>query len=135
MSQNHLSANAETAQQRFERLLGQSSLEGLGTILSHVAPDRAKLHAGVLEASTFEELLARLGYKLTLTKQIHVQDSYSRLGQPGGIKVVLPYHDIPTQSSFPTLVNSDATVTVTPRGAAFFTELLRELKNRLSAQS
>ena len=31
-------------------------------------------------ARAIEQLLARLGHKLVLTRQIHVQDSYTRLG-------------------------------------------------------
>ncbi len=73
--------------------------------------------------------------KLVLTRQIHVQDSYTRLGRDGGVKAVLPYHDIPTQSSLPTLVNFDSTLTTTPKAAAFFEALLGELRNQLNAQA
>ena len=45
---------------------------------------------------------------------------------------MLPYHDIPTQSSLPTLVNFDSTVTTTPKAISFFNALLAELKNHLS---
>jgi hypothetical protein len=45
----------------------------------------------------------------------------------------LPYYDIPTQSSLPTLVNLDATVTATPKSAAFFDALLLDLKKQLIA--
>jgi hypothetical protein len=65
-------------------------------------------------ANSFEELLSRLGYRIALTRQIHVQDAYTRVGSAGGLKAVLPYHDIPTQSSLPTLVHFDSTVTTTP---------------------
>jgi hypothetical protein len=88
----------------------------------------------VLAANTFEELLTRLGHRLNLTIQIHVQDAYSRLGREGGVKAVLPYYDIPTQSSFPTLVDFDCALTATPKGAAFFNARLGELKKQLSAQ-
>jgi len=54
-------------------------------------------------------------------------------GREGGIKAVLPYHDIPTQSSLPTVVNFDGTMTTTPKAAAFFEALLRELKKQLHA--
>jgi hypothetical protein len=131
MSTNTLPADAETGQQRFERVLSQAPFEGLKAILDRLSPDRAVLYAWVKGANAYEELVARLGYKLTLTKQIHVQDCYSRLGQAGGIKAVLPYHDIPTQSSLPTLVNFDSTVTTTPKAALFFNEVLRELKKQL----
>jgi len=121
----------ETEQQRFERILSREAFRGLKAVLDKVSPGPEGLWAGVRAANSYEELLAKLGYKVTLTRQIHVQDSYSRLGQPGGIRSVLPYYDVSTQSSFPTLVNSDATVTNTPKGAAFFNELLAELKRQL----
>ena len=71
---------------------------------------------------------------MVLTKQIHIQDCYSRLGTAGGIKDVLPYHDVPTQSSLPTLVNFDSTVTATPKSAGFFNVMLTALKTELKAQ-
>lgn len=132
MSHNSVVAGEETGQQRFERVLSQSPFEGLKAILERLSPDRAILYAWVKSANAYEELLAGLGYRLTLTKQIHVQDSYSRLGRDGGIRAVLPYYDIPTQSSLPTLVNFDSTVTTTPKSVAFFNALLGELKKRLS---
>jgi hypothetical protein len=135
MTKQPLPANAETAQQRFERLLSQAPFEGLKAICDRLSPGREALCTGVLGATSYEDLVARLGYKLTLTKQIHVQDCYSRMGLPGGIKAVLPYHDIPTQSSLPTVVNSDATLTTTTKAAAFFNGLLLELKKQLNARS
>jgi hypothetical protein len=134
MSQDPLSAEAEPGQQRFERILAQAPLKALKAIFSHVCSDWAMLQAGVLGTNSFEELLTRLGHRLNLTIQIHVQDAYSRLGREGGIKAVLPYYDIPTQSSFPTLVNFDCALTTTPKGAAFFNARLGELKKQLSAQ-
>jgi len=130
-----LSTEAETGGQRLERLLTRGTLDGLKAILNQLCADRASLHASVLTSNTFGELLARLGFKLVLTKQIHVQDAYSRMGQEGGIKVVLPYYDIPTQSSFPTLVNFDSTFTMTPKGEAFFGEQLNELRKGLTARA
>jgi hypothetical protein len=85
-------------------------------------------------ANSYEELITRLGYRMVLTKQIHIQDCYSRLGPAGGIKDVLPYHDVPTQSSLPTLVNFDSTVTATPKSAGFFNQMLTALKTQLKAQ-
>jgi hypothetical protein len=131
MTKDTLPAGAETGQQRFERLLSQGPFEGLKAILGRLSPNREALYAAVLGTNSYEALLAALGYKLTLTRQIHVQDCYSRLGQEGGIKAVLPYHDIPSQSSLPTLVNFDSTVTATVKAAAFFNALLSELKKQL----
>jgi hypothetical protein len=128
-----LTASAETGQQRFERILSQAPFAGLKAIFDRLSPDREILYAGVKNANGFEDVLARLGYKIVLTKQIHVQDCYSRLSPEGGIKAVLPYYDIPTHAALPTLVNFDATVTTTPQAATFFTGLLGELRKQLSA--
>ena len=130
---NSLQEATEPGQERFERVLSQSAFEGLKAILDRLAADRAVLYARVQAANAYEELLAGLGYRLTLTKQIHVQDAYSRLGRDGGIRAVLPYYDIPTQSSLPTLINFDATLTTTAKSVAFFNALLGELKRRLNA--
>ena len=131
MPTDPLKAEAGTAQQRFESVLARGPFEGLKAILDRLSPDREMLYTVVRGANTYVELLARLGYRLTLTPQIHVQDCYSRLGPQGGIKAVLPYYDIPTQGSLPTLVNLDATVTATPNSAAFFDALLLDLKKQL----
>ena len=122
----------ETRQQRFERLLGQEPFKGLKAILDSVARAREALCDAVTAANSYEELLGRLGYRVTVIKQIHVADGYSRTGPGGAVKAVLPYFDIPTQSALPTLVNSDFTVTATPKSAAFFNGLLAELKRQLA---
>jgi hypothetical protein len=123
----------ETKQQRFERLLDGEPFKGLKAILNSVCRDREALWDGVDGTHSYEELLARLGYRVTLTKQIHVADAHSRTGPEGGIRAVLPYFDIPTQSALPTLVNFDSTVTVTPKSAAFFNQMLAELKRQVAA--
>ena len=96
-----------------------------------VSSSREALCQEVNVTNSYEGLLARLGYKICLTQQIHVQDSYSRVGRAGGIKAVLPYYDIPTQGSLPTLVNFDSTVITTPKAAAFFNKMLAALKLQL----
>ena len=122
----------ENKQQRFERILNQEPFTGLKAILHSLRREPAAVCDGVQGTNSYEELLAKLGYRVTLIKQIHVADSYSRMGPAGGIKAVLPYFDVPTQSSLPTLVNFDSTVTVTPKSAAFFNGLLAELKRQLA---
>jgi hypothetical protein len=121
-------------QQRFEPILSQAPFAGLKAILECLSANRQAPYAALLGADSYEKLLARLGYKLILTRQIHVQDCYGRVGPEGGIKHVLPYYDVPTQSSLPTLVNFDATVTTTPKASAFFEALLRQLKEQLHGQ-
>jgi len=124
----------ESRQQRFENVLSQERFKGLKAILDSVAPGGEGLCQRVTGANSYEQLLLGLGYRVTLTKQIHVADCYSRVGPAGGIRAVFPYHDIPTQSSLPTLVNFDSTVTTTPKSAAFFNGLFAELKAQLRTQ-
>jgi hypothetical protein len=121
----------ETKQQRFERLLNREPFKGLKTILDSLSRDREAVWDGVNGTNSYEELLAKLGYGVTVTKQIHVADCYSRTGPAGGIRAVLPYFDIPTQSALPTLVNYDSTVTTTPKSTTFFNGMLAELKRQL----
>jgi hypothetical protein len=134
MTNQSVNAGVETRQQNFERVLSGESFKGLKAILDSLSPDREALCEGVTRTNSYADLLARLGYRITLIRQIHVQDSYTRVGSAGGIKAVLPYYDIPTQSSLPTLVNFDTTVTTTPKSASFFNAMLGALKTQLSAQ-
>ena len=131
MADSSANTVSETKQQRFERLLCREPFQGLKAIFDSLSRDRAALCDGVNGAISYEDLLARLGYRVTLIKQIHVADCYSRTGPEGGIRAVLPYFDIPTQSALPTVVNFDSTVTATPKSAAFFNGLLAELKRQL----
>ena len=135
MTNQPANSDLQTRQQRFESVLGQERFSGLKAILDSLSPDHEALCAGVDGTNSYEELLARLGYRLTLTKQIHVQDCYSRVGPAGGIRAVLPYHDVPTQSSLPTLVNFDSTVTTTAKAAGFFNGLLTQVRTKLRAQN
>ncbi len=115
--------------------MSREPFKGLKAILDVLSPDPEALLQGVNGTHSYAELLARLGYRVTLIHQIHVQDAYTRVGAAGGIKAVLPYHDIPTQSSLPTLVNFDSSVTTTPKAAAFFNQMLAALKTQLSVQN
>jgi hypothetical protein len=124
---------ADARQQQFERILSLEPFTGLKAILDSVSSDRPGLRDAVSGTKSYEELLAKLGYRINLVRQIHVQDAFSRLGRSGGIRKVLPYHDIPTQSSLPTLVNFDSTVTATPESARFFNNLLVALREQLVA--
>jgi len=125
----------ETRQQSFERILSGELFTGFKAILDNLSADRDARCEAVNGTKTYEELLARLGYRIILTNQIHVQDCYSRVGTAGGIKAVLPYYDTPTQRSFPTLVNFDSTVTTTAKSAGFFNEMLAALKTKLRIQN
>jgi hypothetical protein len=111
--------------------LASEPFKGLKAILDSLSSDRQALCEGVHMTHSYEELLEKLGYRIDLTKQIHVQDCYSRVGPNGGIKAVLPYYDIPTQSALHTLVNRDSTVTTTAKSQGFFNKMLADLKAQL----
>ena len=134
MTNQSANTGPETRQQSFERVLSSEPFKGLKAIFDIVSPDRQALFEGVNGTNSYEELLANLGYRLTLTYQIHVKDAFTRVGSAGSIKAVVPYYDIPTQSSLPTLVNIDSTITTTPKSASFFNGMLAALKSQLSAQ-
>jgi hypothetical protein len=133
MADSSANTVVETKEQRFERLLSSEPFKGLKAILDSLSHDRKALCDGVQATNSYEDLLARLGYRVTMTKQIHIADCYSRTGPGGAIRAVLPYFDIPTQSALPTVVNFDSTVTITPKSAAFFNGLLCEFKRQLAA--
>jgi hypothetical protein len=128
-------AGVGSGQQRLESVLAQPVFEGLKIIFDKLCVDPPVLYAAIKSAFTYEELLAKLGFKLAFTKQIHVNDCYSRMSPAGGIKAVIPYYDIPTQGSIPTLVNYDGTVATTPKAAVFFNAMLMELKKQLGSAS
>ena len=113
---------------QFEIVLSRERFKGLKAILDGLTSDCDGQREAFNSATCYEDLLKRLGYRLVLIKQIHVQDAFSRMGRSGGIRAVLPYYETSTQSSFPTLVNFDGTVSTTPKSAAFFDELLSQLK-------
>ncbi len=132
---NPLVNNAsDTGQKNFENLLSREPFTGLKALLDALSRDRAALCEAVRGANSLEELLAKLGYQIALIRQIHVQDAYSRLGPAGGIRAVLPYHDIPTKSSMPTLINFNSTVTATPQSADFFNKMLGAFKAQLQSK-
>jgi hypothetical protein len=135
MANSSVNAGTDMRRRNLERVLSREPFTGLKAILDRLSPRREALCEAVSGANSYEDLLAKLGYRITLTKQIHVQDAFSRLGPAGGIKAVLPYYDIPTQRSLPTLVNFDSTVTATPESAAFFNKMLAALRTQSDAEN
>ena len=133
MENPSLNIGNETRQQHVERILSLEPFTGLKAILECLRPYKQALGDAVNEANSYAELLGKLGYQIAVVRQIHVQDAFSRLGPAGGIKAVFPYYHIPTQSSFPTLVNFDYTITATPESVVFFNGLLSTLKAQLNA--
>ena len=90
MQNSSASTGHETKQQKFETIVSREVFTGLKAILDSLSPNRDALSAAVSGTNSYEELLGRLGYRLAFTKQIHVQDCYSRVGRDGGIRAVLP---------------------------------------------
>jgi hypothetical protein len=125
----------DAMRQNFERVLSREPFTGLKAILDSLSRDRGALCEAVSGANSYEELLAKLGYRITLTKQIHIQDAFTRVGPAGGIRAVLPYYDIPTQRSLPTLVNFDSTVTTTPESTGFFNKMLAAFRTQSSDEN
>jgi len=125
----------ETLRENFQRIVSMERFAGLKAVLDKLSSDPETIFRSVQAATSYEELLGGIGYRLKLTNQIHIQDCYSRLAPAGAIKAVLPYYDIPSQSSLPTLVNVDATVTTTYKSAGFFNELLAIFKAQLLGQN
>ena len=123
---------AQTEPQQLLEILARGQFDGLKAILLSLGSEPGVLNKAIQSTRSYRDLLQRVGYQLTLTNQIHIQDCYSRLGVAGGIKAVLPYYDIPTQGSLPTLVNFDATITTTPKSVAFFDKMLVALRSELT---
>lgn len=119
--------------QRFEHVLSLEPFTGLKAILLCLSSDRQTVCEAVDGTNSYDELLAKLGFSHRVIRQIHVQDAFSRVGAAGGVKSVLPYYDVPTQRSLPTLVNFDFTVTSTLESAGFFNDLLTALKAQWGA--
>jgi hypothetical protein len=125
------SSGSETEQQRFERVLSRDQFKPLKAILDQLRVDGAVMRGAMVTTNSYPELLSKLGYRVVLVKQIHEQDCYSRLGPAGGIRAVLPHHDMATYSTLVTLVNFDSTLTTTAKSADFFSDRLAELKTQL----
>jgi hypothetical protein len=124
-------AASDTKQQVLDRVLSQELFKPLKAILDNLRLNGVPVCDAVRAANSYPELLAALGYRMNITKQLHEQDCYTRLGPDGGIKAVLPYHDMTGYRTLVTLVNFDSTVTTTPDSATFFSALFLELKKQL----
>ncbi len=124
-------SGSETEQQRFERVLSRDQFKPLKAILDQLRVDGAVMRGAMATTNSYPELLSKLGYQVVLVKHIHEQDCYSRLGPAGGIRAVLPHHDMATYSTLVTLVNFDSTLTTTAKSVDFFSNRLAELKTQL----
>ena len=121
----------ETQPQHFDRILSRDEFKPLKAILNELRMDRTVMYGAIVTTNSYPNFLGKLGYRVILVPQIHEQDCYSRLGPAGGIRAVLPHHDVATYSTLVTLVNFDSTVTTTPKSVDFFSDLLAEFKTQL----
>lgn len=124
-------AGGETEQQHFDRILSRDQFKPLKAILNELRMDNSVMRGAIVTTNSYANFLGKLGYRVVLLKQIHEQDCYSRLGPVGGIRAVLPHHDMATYSTLVTLVNFDSTLTTTPKSVDFFDHQLAEFKTQL----
>ena len=125
----------ETETQRFERILARDEFKPLKALFNGLGREVLAMQGAITTTGSYRNFLDKLGYRLVLVKQIHEQDCYSRLGPAGGIRAVLPVHDIATYSTMVTLVNFDSTVSTTPNSVDFYDEQLAQFKVLLMNKS
>ncbi len=128
-------AASETEQQRFERILVRPQFKPLKAVFDNLGKDVPVMHAAIIGTYCYENFLGKLGYRIMVVSQIHENDCYARLGPKGGIRAVLPVHDLSTYSTIMTLVNFDSTVTTTANAVDFYNDQLREFKIQLMNKS
>jgi hypothetical protein len=126
---------SETEQQRFERILLREQFKPLKAVFDNLGMLIPVMQAAIVTTNSYLMFLAKLGYRVIMVKQIHEQDCYSRLGPSGGIRAVLPVHDMATYSTLVTLVNYDSTVTTTPKSVEYYDNQLTEFKIQLMNRS
>jgi hypothetical protein len=130
-----LSPVIESEQQRFERILSREQFKPLKAILDNLARAVMVMREAIITTNSYRNFLDKLVYRLVLVKQIHEQDCYLRIGRGGGIRAVLPVHDIATYSTMVTLVNFDSTVSTTPNAVDFYDDQLAQFKIQLMNKS
>ncbi len=125
----------ETETQRFERILLRAEFKTLKAVLDNLGKDSTAMNAALITTNSYQMFLGKLGYRIVIEKQIHENDCYSRLGLAGGIRAVLPVHDMATYSTLVTLVNFDSTVTTTTKSIDYYDHQLAEFKTQLMNKS
>ena len=128
-------AVSESEPQRFERILSRDQFKPLKAVFDNLGMAVPVMQAAIITTNSYQNFLGKLGYRVIVVKQIHEQDCYSRLGPKGGIRAVLPVHDLATYSTLVTLVNFDSTVTTTANSVDFYDNQLAEFKSQLMNRS
>jgi hypothetical protein len=125
----------ETEQQRFERILSRPHFKPLKAVFDSLGQPVPAMQAAIIATYCYENFLGKLGYRIVVVNQIHESDCYARVGPKGGIRAVLPVHDVATYSTMVMLVNFDSSVTTTPNAIDFYDDQLREFKIQLMNKS
>ncbi len=126
---------SETEPQRFERILLRPQFKPLKAVFDNLDLAVPVMQAAIITTNSYQMFLGKLGYRVEIVKQIHESDCYARLGPKGGIRAVLPVHDIATYSTMVTLVNFDSTLTTTSNAIDFYDDQLAEFKIQLMNRS
>lgn len=126
---------AETEQDRFDRILSRPEFKPLKAVLVHLGADSLGMNAALITTNSYQMFLGKLGYRVTVVKQLHEADCYSRLGPAGGIRAVVPLHDTATYSTLVTLVNYDSTVTTTANSVDYYDGQLAAFKVQVMNRS
>lgn len=132
---NTVPATVETEEQRFGRILQRPQLKPLKDVLDQLGVRVAVMREAILTTNSYQMFLGKIGYRVEVVKQIHENDCYARLGPKGGIRAVLPLHDIATYSTMVTLVNFNSTLTTTPNSVDYYDKQLAEFKVQLMGRS
>src|SRR5580698_2775313 len=125
----------ETEAQRFARILSRSDFKPLKALFDNLRVAVVAMQEAIVTTGTYRNFLDKLGYRLVVVNQIHEQDCYARIGPAGGIRAVLPIHDIATYSTMVTLVNLDSTVSTTSNSVDFYDEQIARFKVLLMNKS
>lgn len=125
----------ETEPQRFGRILARDWFKPLKAVLDTLGIAIPTMQAAIITTNSYQMFLGKLGYRVIVVPQIHEQDCYSRLGPAGGIRAVLPVHDLATYSTLVTLVSFDSTVTSTSNSIDFYNNQLGAFKTDLMNKS
>ena len=126
---------SETEEQRFERILLRPAFKPLKSVFDNLGIAVPLMLGAVITTNTYQMFLSKIGYRVVVVAHIHENDCYARLGRKGGIRAVLPIHDIATYSTMVTLVNFDSTVTTTANSIDYYDDQLREFKIQLMNRS
>jgi len=125
----------ESDQQRFERILLRPDFKPLKAVFDNLGVAVPVMQAAIITTNSYQMFLGKLGYRVVLVKQLHEKDCYTRLGPKGGIRAVLPVHDVAMYSTMVTLVNYDTTVTTTPNSVDYYDHQLAGFKTQLMNRS